>query len=158
MGAQSTDHLAASTLNAIFNKFTWANGYMWSYNTLINLNALEEHWPNNEVSIIQAVKYAGAQVLQHLPQLALNKVLEFLSRLDKLRFTTKRSLQLNRVNFWGVKDGTNMRGSSTHAHHLATYMQDATSFNMYAEEINAWRNAFNNGEMDFNMDDDHGGD
>ena len=97
-------------------------------------------------------------MLQHLPQLALSKVLEFLNRLDKLRFTTKRSLQLNRVNFWGVKDETKMRGRSTRAHHLATNMQDAASFNMYAEEINAWRNAFNTGEIDFNMEDDQGGD
>ena len=32
------------------------------------------------------------------------------------------------------------------------------SFNRFAEEVNAWRTAFNAGEMDFNMEDDQGDD
>ena len=164
MGEQSTDCLGLQPLddgnifNAVYNRFTWANGYMWSYNTLIHVSNLEAHLPNNEVAIIQAFEDAGAQVLQHLPQQALGKVLEFLNSLDTLRFSTRRNLRLNRVSFWGVKDGSKMRGRSTHAQHLVSYMQDSASLNTYAEEVNAWRTAFNNCEMDYAMEEDQGGD
>lgn len=144
--------------NAVYNRFTWTNGCMWSYNTLIHVSNLEAYLPNNEVAIIQAFEDAGAQVLQHLPQQALGKVLEFLNSLDTLRFSTRRNLRLNRVSFWGVKDGSKMRGSSTHAQYLVSYMQESASFNTYAEEVNAWRTAFNNGEMDYAMEEDQGGD
>lgn len=136
----------------VFNKFTWNNGYMWSFNTLINLNNLEDYLVNNEVTIIQAFEYTGTHVLQHLPAPALNKVMDFLNSLDTLRFTTKRGLNLNRVKFWGVKDSTRLRGSSTHAKYLSDYMRDPTSFNEYAKEVNTWRQSFNNGEEDINME------
>ena len=87
--------------DAVLNKFTWTSNYMWSVNTPINLTTLtnlEAYLINNEISVVQAVEYAGTQVLQHLPEQAPNKILDFLNRLDKLRFTTKRGLRLNNLS------------------------------------------------------------
>ena len=54
--------------NNVFRRYCWSTGYLWSVNTLLNINLIgTEHEPSL-ISIIVALEYSGTQLINMLPE------------------------------------------------------------------------------------------
>lgn len=121
---------AVNLFNNLFTRYRWTTGYLWSFNTLVDLNKLDTNQQPTLISIIMALEYCGTQCINIFPESVRTKINNLLNKLDRERFNTCSWLNLNKVRHFGVKDQRYLRGAPQHpqvlqqenGHHWIDYL------------------------------------
>lgn len=124
-------------LTCICNKFSWQEGWIWTYNIPLNLRDVEvPPTDEDQRALLQALEYCGTQVTQHLPQDLATKLHMILGNMHSL--ANKDGYSTKELKYEGSKTTERLRGNSNlPAWMLNSY--DEQHVTQMFQDINKWR-------------------